>query len=71
MPKTKAKIKLAKEQVLTALKQLTDEERGWVLSRLERKRDRRKQRRKDEWWNNFLSEIVGIGKGPGGAISGA
>ncbi|MFA0782979.1 hypothetical protein [Fervidibacter sacchari] len=69
MPKTKAKIKLTKEQVLTALKQLTDEEREWVLSQIERKRNRRKQRQRDEWWDKFLSEIVGIGKGPGGAIS--
>jgi len=47
MPKTKAKIKLTKEQVLTALKQLTDEEREWVLSQIERKRNRRKQQQRE------------------------
>ncbi len=63
MAKAKVAPKLTKEQVLEALKQLSDEDREWVLSQLKRKRNRRQ---KDwDWWRS----IVGIAKGPGGAAS--
>lgn len=69
MPKTKTKTKLTKEQVLAALKQLSDEEREWVLKRLGRSRNREKRSREDEWWDKFLQEAVGVGSGSGGAVS--
>ena len=69
MAKTKAAEKLTKEQVLEALKQLSEEDREWVLSQLKRKRDKRKRSPRDEWWDNFLGQIIGIGEGPGGAVS--
>ncbi len=69
MAKAKVAPKLTKEQVLEALKQLSDEDREWVLSQLKRKGNKRKRSQKDEWWDTFLGQIVGIAKGPGGAAS--
>ncbi|MCS7266197.1 MAG: hypothetical protein NZ805_15370 [Armatimonadetes bacterium] len=69
MAKAKTAPKLTKEQVLAALKQLSEEDREWVLSQLRRKENKRKRSPKDEWWDTFLGQIVGIAEGSGGAVS--
>jgi len=61
--KAKTAEKLTKEQVLEALKQLSEEDREWVLSQLKPRRNKRK--RDWDWWRS----IAGIGEGPGGAVS--
>jgi hypothetical protein len=62
-PKIKAQPKPTKEQVLTMLKELSDEEVTWVLEKLQRQHNRR--RKNWDWWR----AIAGIGEGQGGAIS--
>ncbi|MCS7266195.1 MAG: hypothetical protein NZ805_15360 [Armatimonadetes bacterium] len=63
MAKAKTAPKLTKEQVLAALKQLSDEDREWVLAQLKPKKNKR---RKDwYWWRS----IAGIAEGSGGAVS--